>query len=622
MFLSKLFIDEDGTVLDTNPYTTVKTDDGEPQVRDTVGDDLDYVFPPLDGTAMYSTTCKMNHSCDPNVVVLYKRSGYGSQHPLTAFCVALRDIAEGDELTISYIDQDRTSYAERQQALSYYGFVCTCRKCEHDAAADAAQEVPTETTAPSASDPLSSVYDELFGVPDEDTAKLKDDGATNLSVTEAEEALQRVLDRLDTISNRSRFGATLPMEVRVTIDCMGESRLPRIKDPTVSSLLSKCLNGVRYLDYCMCSIAGCDLERVLFNLLQQEGRWTHESLQVAYWCAVVTGAIGLTHECRFLEAMTLLDKSMVLGLRRSQNCNVSDFVDYVEYHAAHMARSPFPPAISAIVANYGQDDWRDRILSQGLAKPIQHPIEELSESLCFDTFHAVHITNPINPLLLRSYASKWQALDELRDFQHVAHLHGHRALPIELGSMLSGRMREALVTLRQFVDDYLVPSTEHGGWTLDDARNTHLRSRVAYMAQHALLSQIPSLEKVIPPQLELCGPSGPLHINVWIGTGGTRTPLHYDSYDNVLIQLVGIKYVRVYNINQSTKLPLLSDASYGKQGNMSSFNCEVEEDDVVNGAEYTEAVLFPGDALFIPCRAWHYVRSLTTSISVNYWFDA
>ena len=40
----------------------------------------------------------------------------------------------------------------------------------------------------------------------------------------------------------------------------------------------------------------------------------------------------------------------------------------------------------------------------------------------------------------------------------------------------------------------------------------------------------------------------------------------------------------------------------------------------VRQAEYTEAVLGPGDALFIPHGHWHYVRSLETSLSVNFWF--
>lgn len=33
-----------------------------------------------------------------------------------------------------------------------------------------------------------------------------------------------------------------------------------------------------------------------------------------------------------------------------------------------------------------------------------------------------------------------------------------------------------------------------------------------------------------------------------------------------------------------------------------------------------ETVLGPDDTLFIPCGYWHYVRSLTPSFSLNFWF--
>ena len=123
-----------------------------------------------------------------------------------------------------------------------------------------------------------------------------------------------------------------------------------------------------------------------------------------------------------------------------------------------------------------------------------------------------------------------------------------------------------------------------------------------------------------------CGPEGPQHINVWIGTGGTRTPLHYDSYDNLLVQLVGAKYVRLYDPDETPNLYVLDKQSdgYGKQGNMSQLDCEQEnwkEHPLAKGAKYQEVVLLePGDALFLPSRWWHYVRSLSSSVSVNYWF--
>jgi ribosomal protein L16 Arg81 hydroxylase len=108
-----------------------------------------------------------------------------------------------------------------------------------------------------------------------------------------------------------------------------------------------------------------------------------------------------------------------------------------------------------------------------------------------------------------------------------------------------------------------------------------------------------------------------------MGTGGTRTPLHFDSYDNLFVQLVGAKYVRLYPRDATPNLYVSTSGTYGLQGNMSDVDCE-REDWAVHGkardAEYTEVLLLPGDALFIPARTWHYVRALSTSISVSYWF--
>ena len=68
-------------------------------IRETGSDRL---FPPLDGTALYSTLCKINHSCEPNVLVTYTCT---QEHGLVAKLHALRPIVVGEELLQSYVDQ-------------------------------------------------------------------------------------------------------------------------------------------------------------------------------------------------------------------------------------------------------------------------------------------------------------------------------------------------------------------------------------------------------------------------------------------------------------------------------------------------------------------------------------
>ena len=91
----------------------------------------DSLFPPLDGTSFYELTCKINHSCDPNVIVTYATS---NEVGLQAQLLVLKPIQADEELVQSYIDQSQ-SLPARRAALIDYGFICTCRTCQIDASA-------------------------------------------------------------------------------------------------------------------------------------------------------------------------------------------------------------------------------------------------------------------------------------------------------------------------------------------------------------------------------------------------------------------------------------------------------------------------------------------------------
>ncbi|RLN55650.1 hypothetical protein BBJ29_008696 [Phytophthora kernoviae] len=72
---------------------------------------LDEDFVGVEGTALFSGICTMNHSCDPNCTVLYTKDG-------AAHVFAVQDIVEGEELCISYIDVDQDVH-EREECLRY-----------------------------------------------------------------------------------------------------------------------------------------------------------------------------------------------------------------------------------------------------------------------------------------------------------------------------------------------------------------------------------------------------------------------------------------------------------------------------------------------------------------------
>jgi hypothetical protein len=74
---------------------------------------LERLFPPLDGTAFYTTICKINHSCEPNVIVKYDVDSSPSSkaereisNGLRAYLEVIKDVESGEELVQSYIDQN------------------------------------------------------------------------------------------------------------------------------------------------------------------------------------------------------------------------------------------------------------------------------------------------------------------------------------------------------------------------------------------------------------------------------------------------------------------------------------------------------------------------------------
>lgn len=118
-----------------------------------------------------------------------------------------------------------------------------------------------------------------------------------------------------------------------------------------------------------------------------------------------------------------------------------------------------------------------------------------------------------------------------RNLNYFIKDHGNRVVPIERGIMSEEMgMKEDLMSIRDFVTTFLIPSNSRTVWPLESSTNKSFEGMIAYLAQHHLFDQIPNLLDDIDSAPSLCGSSGPSRLNVWMGTGGTKTPLHYDRY--------------------------------------------------------------------------------------------
>jgi hypothetical protein len=82
------------------------------------------------GQGVYPVGACFNHNCEPNLQV-----SYVDENNETLLVNALRPIAAGDELCISYIDENDAVEVRQQQLYEHYLFTCGCAKCTRDLAA-------------------------------------------------------------------------------------------------------------------------------------------------------------------------------------------------------------------------------------------------------------------------------------------------------------------------------------------------------------------------------------------------------------------------------------------------------------------------------------------------------
>jgi lysine-specific demethylase 8 len=277
----------------------------------------------------------------------------------------------------------------------------------------------------------------------------------------------------------------------------------------------------------------------------------------------------------------------------------------------------------------------------------------------------------------------------------------------------------------RFLDRYMTPADDDDDdEEEEEASARRRRRRTGYLAQHDLFAQIPALRAdiVVPDYCYSCPPPPSLRstttnappaareaddnneeneeneenegndvptplLNAWFGPAHTISPLHTDPHHNILAQVVGSKYVRLYAPTQSQKLHPRDSSGAGGAGagvggvDMSntsrcdvgdamraggwkgwdafehhhrrrrrrrrsescsesrSESCSDDDDDAGSDdtaalrarlasafpgfldAEYVDGILAPGECLYIPRGWWHYVRSLSPSFSVSFWWD-
>jgi hypothetical protein len=396
------------------------------------GDELEELFTPFDGTAMYYTTCKMNHSCIPNVVVRYsysclgggKRARWGKEFPLVVSCYALRDIDKDEELCISYIDSDM-DYKERFSALENYGFQCRCKKCTEETDTKSSSN---ETASLYVEDDLFGAEDELFGFEDdedeedeenqddEDEKNQDDDVSGNVHLMKLERDLNKA------ISDSSK--GSIPMNIIAPVVSfalqLGSKSLRDLEsnhkeagniadNAKMRQLLRDVTNSLNRQDYVKSLEAATSGENLSLEILHKNQCWPSEVHRDVHRCFSVTAALGYAKTGTFLPALKMMDKAIIFGVPRQK---INYFLEYIEFHASNMSSYPNHLPIK-MIPDYKKPKLQHLILKEGLSAPIKFPTMELDTKDVTNQVFECYFSKD-EPLVIRGIADSWPALKKWR----------------------------------------------------------------------------------------------------------------------------------------------------------------------------------------------------------------
>jgi hypothetical protein len=265
-------------------------------------------------------------------------------------------------------------------------------------------------------------------------------------------------------------------------------------------------------------------------------------------------------------------------------------------------RSPYIAGAQRLKNRLGKRDWLldSRRRMEQLRSPVVPRVHKPSAEQFLNDFYTAG-----RPAVITGMMEDWPAMQKW-NLDYFAQRLGDRQVQVQ-----SGRESDQHYELNKLKHQKSMSFGEftalvrHAGRTNDFymTANNDSQNRVALAELWQDIVQIPEY-------LDAGNPGGFL----WFGPAGTITPFHHDLTNNFMAQVVGRKRVLLVAAHEI-------NAMYNHEHCFTlvdALGVDFERYPAMRDARIQEAIIGPGEILFLPVGCWHFVESLEVSVTVTF----
>ena len=252
-------------------------------------------------------------------------------------------------------------------------------------------------------------------------------------------------------------------------------------------------------------------------------------------------------------------------------------------------------------------DWMFGVYAKLAEVADGHSVAETHEAMSRNDFIQTYYARN-RAVVLRGLADRWPATRLWSDPEYLKNTCGDMEVEIMVGrerARVSDQNTAERLKRRVSFTEYV--NLVYGVHTSNDCYIVSRNHFFASPSAQRLLNDIH-----VPPYVQLVSQGD--DVRLWFGPAGTFTALHQDNMNNLFVQVVGRKVIRLYPpyfasaMRQSILWYAGSDPA-----------SRVDSDRKTDGTPMDIVVqLGAGDALFIPVGWWHAVKAMDPSMTLAF----